>query len=906
MKKLSIKARLNVDADKIATENASIPKNTHISSATLIMYINNKYIHYKFDHSLRRLAHANDAAIFLRKKYKWNNNTFQNICWPQHSSSLNNMTETRKRHAIRFIHHRLPTGKMQFGLKHPCPHCKIVFDHNSDHDHFLTCIKSEDQKFKRIQKIELVMLQLNTPPNLRQQILHRISQYYQRTQEGKQQNKLPPSEDTVITQCLALQNDIGWNHFIRGRITSAFRPIVQQYYSSNKLGRTFKGTRWEKQMITSLLNIHIEEWIENCSITHLPSPGIKNSAPVHSTLIALIKQYYKLSTNLPRTKKKWFSRKLSQFEEWKVSDLQKWLRTAKRILHRQKINQKVNHQLNHPKVKKQAYIHHIVPPISRDILSKRKPTTMTKYFTNNIVQVSQNRNKSMSERSLKIQTDNTDKYTKHAIQISIANKIKRKENSIQEKKTMNKRLVQHTNRESVLTAYVTTHSPLTGNFNNKNKKTQSFLNSLGTKFQSKCPNEKDREYTQVPVPIQDVSKNRRKITANGQNTSCDTIDISKNIVSHPIKILDSTNAKQSSQQKILFIKNPYIQHSTKLNIPRIPEKSCLPQISSKNTRTNKNENDCITPSQFIQGMCNKSKKHSSKFKEANIITSSKSTQGKQKSTIKQSPVLDQAPSTVEGQYHICHKSLIKNDITISRSIKTPSNIETRNKGCALNVNIVTSGYDSVITNQPRSNFDKELERIHIREDMKNNVTKERLTEEIATNNNKRLYKPTQHKSNSMTNYGKMKATKLYIQHENECYELLSTNTSNNIENQQKYEAVQRQKSSFHKMASINNQSEKEDNDALDLCDKHDIDELKWNGGHSPTKCNNIWEELYTDTNPNAVTNKYGCRLQNSQRNVTHELQNKDDCDLNGSMWDNNKLHEKEMVNHNNVTDHTKG
>ena len=59
---------------------------------------------------------------------------------------------------------------------------------------------------------------------------------------------------------------------------------------------------------------------------------------------------------------------------------------------------------------------------------------MTKYFTNNIVQVSQNRNKSMSERSLKIQTDNNDKYTKDALQTSIANKIKRKENSIQEKK----------------------------------------------------------------------------------------------------------------------------------------------------------------------------------------------------------------------------------------------------------------------------------------------------------------------------------------------------------------------------------------------------------------------------------------------------------------------------------------
>ena len=67
------------------------------------------------------------------------------------------------------------------------------------------------------------------------------------------------------------------------------------------------------------------------------------------------------------------------------------------------------------------------------------------------------------------------------------------------------------------------------------------------------------------------------------------------------------------------------------------------------------------------------------------------------------------------------------------------------------------------------------------------------------------------------------------------------------------------------------QSENEDNDALDLCDKYDSDELNWAGGHFPTKYNNNWEELSTDTTFNVVTNKYGCILQHSQRNVKHEL-----------------------------------
>ena len=76
---------------------------------------------------------------------------------------------------------------------------------------------------------------------------------------------------------------------------------------------------------------------------------------------------------------------------------------------------------------------------------------------------------------------------------------------------------------------------------------------------------------------------------------------------------------------------------------------------------------------------------------------------------------------------------------------------------------------------------------------------------------------------------------------------------------------------------------------LDLCDKNDSDELKWVGGNSPTKYNNNCEKSYTYTNLNAVTTIYGCRLQHSQRNVKHELQNKDECDLNGNVWDNNNV-----------------
>ena len=79
---------------------------------------------------------------------------------------------------LRSIHHRLPTGNMQFSLQYSYPHCKISFDQYSDHDHFVIFPKAEKQKEARIKKIELIMLKLNTPPSIHNKIIKNIARYY--------------------------------------------------------------------------------------------------------------------------------------------------------------------------------------------------------------------------------------------------------------------------------------------------------------------------------------------------------------------------------------------------------------------------------------------------------------------------------------------------------------------------------------------------------------------------------------------------------------------------------------------------------------------------------------------------------------------------------------------------------
>ena len=102
-----------------------------------------------------------------KKMYKWNTTTFKNIAWDHHSQSINNLTKPSKLFKLIFIHRRLPTGKIQFTYDHRCPHCHLIFDINTPHNHFLQCPQTLIDKKQRLASIELILDRTLSPPKLK-------------------------------------------------------------------------------------------------------------------------------------------------------------------------------------------------------------------------------------------------------------------------------------------------------------------------------------------------------------------------------------------------------------------------------------------------------------------------------------------------------------------------------------------------------------------------------------------------------------------------------------------------------------------------------------------------------------------------------------------------------------------
>ena len=44
-----------------------------------------------------------------------------------------------------------------------------------------------------------------------------------------------------------------------------------------------------------LFNLHIDEWMNYCSIIYSPTVEVKNSVPAHSKLLKLVHKYYSIS-----------------------------------------------------------------------------------------------------------------------------------------------------------------------------------------------------------------------------------------------------------------------------------------------------------------------------------------------------------------------------------------------------------------------------------------------------------------------------------------------------------------------------------------------------------------------------------------------------------------------------------
>ena len=134
-------------------------------SLPFALYIDDKYIHRRPDHSICVSSHSRETQFFLQTKYKWLILNFHLINWNINSSCFHSLPNSVRDFSLRFIHHYLPIENMIFDYPHSYPHYNLTFNSSSLHDHYFISFSCNWNKPSRLQHIIKNLSRLHTLPS---------------------------------------------------------------------------------------------------------------------------------------------------------------------------------------------------------------------------------------------------------------------------------------------------------------------------------------------------------------------------------------------------------------------------------------------------------------------------------------------------------------------------------------------------------------------------------------------------------------------------------------------------------------------------------------------------------------------------------------------------------------------
>ena len=256
---------------------------------------------------------------------------------------------------------------MNFDIPHKCKYYKETESNTTPHDQFLQCHQPNTIKTKILFLIYDKLLTTSTPQSIVTIKIQRLTSYY----NGQDTTDILhfKNNELSITQH---QNAIGWDNFVRGRISKTFLKVITSHYKQNKMKQL--PISWTSIVVGNIIDIHLDTWKDRFQDIHGLHIGNKEYSSNKDDLLATVKVYYEQSYLLSYQDKKWFGRDIALLSMMKEQSIRSWIKFTKNLISNNKRNQLKEKQ--HPITK---YFHKLTsppPPISPtfDTLLKKNLT----------------------------------------------------------------------------------------------------------------------------------------------------------------------------------------------------------------------------------------------------------------------------------------------------------------------------------------------------------------------------------------------------------------------------------------------------------------------------------------------------------------------------------------------------
>jgi hypothetical protein len=268
--KLTYQAKLNIQADKLATKSLNSKPNkkkipeVYLAEATLT--INNKQVTSQHSKIMRRIYHSIDIRKYLETANKWKGDTIDTIWWSAHYKAINRLNFGKRRIIQKFIHNRLPTNQRQHKYYvYKDASCKMCHQTTETQSHILQCTGCDSRNLIRRQykkNLQAMLTNTMTTTETHQLITQNIHNWFTGAIAIDAKEIAPVSSSTLL-MVSKQQTQIGWNQWFKGRLSITWGTLrnfeIQNIETQTKYSTAEK---WAVDIITLTWEFVYDMWVE--------------------------------------------------------------------------------------------------------------------------------------------------------------------------------------------------------------------------------------------------------------------------------------------------------------------------------------------------------------------------------------------------------------------------------------------------------------------------------------------------------------------------------------------------------------------------------------------------------------------------------------------------------------------
>jgi hypothetical protein len=262
-------AQMNVQADHLATdylENYSDPSKIipFIPPSQASLNIGGETITRRFAKRLRQAASSPNLRNRMQLRNSWSAQTFQSINWEAPSKALNTLEHNTQICITKFAHEHLPTRKHMKRIgeaeSDKCPACLHTIETAW---HILSCENRSEWRNSLINKLKETLHVNKTQPGLTLILIQGV--------RGALHDPLfqmpATNRETRFQYLVTAQNQIGWNHILRGRFSHHWLQLQLQlqqvhiYLDPDTDSTKQSGEIWLKRILNCIWTSLWQVWL---------------------------------------------------------------------------------------------------------------------------------------------------------------------------------------------------------------------------------------------------------------------------------------------------------------------------------------------------------------------------------------------------------------------------------------------------------------------------------------------------------------------------------------------------------------------------------------------------------------------------------------------------------------------